>query len=182
MKLEDLGVKVKKIRKEKAPFDTGGQDEMKLRAKKWKIAEREEKLEQIRMQKLMKLQMAQQQKEEEEKWQQAIRVWQKIDWVMQRTMKLDAYNFLHGLRMTEPEVYKKIFRAIVEPRVINNIDTIITHLLNKGIKEEKKVTFVTVMKHYRHIKGIKPTIKVQRGDKLENLSDRLENKGQDTTD
>ena len=67
------------------------------------------------------------------------------------------------IRKTEPDVYREIFKMLVDKDTIAGIETIIMRIQKFGIKDGKKLSMTTIMKYYRKVKGIGPKIMIERG-------------------
>lgn len=151
MKLDDILSKkrVKKVRKEIAPFDTGGQDEMHERAAKWKIVEKEDKLAQIRMQKqkqlLAKALVKERNRAVNKHTRDAFFIWQKANWLLWKTLTPEAYNHLENVRKTNGLLYKALFRCLVEPAVLKNIDAYMNVVRKNPLEQDKKVQLKNVL-------------------------------------
>lgn len=177
MRLEDLGVKVKKLGEKKykrrsaipvrLPVLDTGKESAKTREIKWDRIHKDEQLQQIRLRKLEKLVKKNLEKEEKKEIDARTRmvytIWRKVDWVMRTLMKVEAYQFLEMIRKTEPTVYREMFKLLVDKPTIAAIDSIIDRIRKYGLKDGQKMTKITVMKYYRNVKGISPKIMVERG-------------------
>ncbi len=177
MKLEDLGLKVKKMGERKfkrrssipvrTPVLDTGKASVRNREYKWDLIKKDEQLQQIRLRKLEKMVKAQVEEKEkkqiDDRSRQIYTVWRKVDWVMRTLIEPEAYQFLEMIRKTEPAVYKEMFKLLVDKPTIGAIDSIIERIRKFGVKDGKKMTKQTIMKYYRNVKGINPKIMVDRG-------------------
>jgi len=177
MKLDDVlsKKKVKKIRKIPAPFDTGSVEDMKERAEKWKQAEREDKLKEIRERKrleLLKKSLEEDQKKEsQQQMREVYMIWQKINFLLSICMKPDAYQRLDGFRGTNPKLYKALVRCLVEPQVIRNIDAYVDRANKHGVPE--KINMKTLLWYEDRLLGRKRETKVEvirKGEKRKKIS------------
>lgn len=161
MKLDEILSKkrVKKVKKEIAPFDTGGQDEMNERAAKWKVIEKEDKLAQIRAQKqkqlLAKALVKERTKAVNKHTRDAFYIWQKANWLLWQTMTTEAYNHLENIRKTDGLLYKALFRCLVEPAVIKNIDAYIDVVRKNPLESDKKVQLKNVLWYQDRLLGVR---------------------------
>lgn len=177
MKLEDLGLKVKKMGERKfkrrslipvgTPVLDTGKASVRNREYKWDLIKKDEQLQQIRLRKLEKIVKKQVDEKEKQETDDRTRkiyiVWRKVDWVMRTLIEPEAYQFLEMIRKTEPAVYREMFKLLVDKPTIGAIDSIIDRIRRFGIKDGQKMTKITIMKYYRNVKGIDPKIMVDRG-------------------
>ena len=139
--MDDVGIKVKKgIKKRPAPFDTGDQDQMKERGKKWKELEKQETLAEIRKRRQLEVlrEVAEKAvKADPNRTAEAFKVWKKINYLLFHTMEQDAYMRFDSYKKTNPLLYKALLRTMVEPKVIANIDSLIMQVYKKGAPKKK---------------------------------------------
>ena len=151
MKLDDILSKkrVKKTKKIPAPFDTGTVEDMKERGEKWKIIEKEDKLAQIRAQKqkqlLAKALTKERSKAVNKHTRDAFFIWQKANWLLWHTLTQEAYNHLEHIRKTNGLLYKALFRCLVEPAVLKNIDAYVRVVKKNPLENDKKVQLKNVL-------------------------------------
>lgn len=130
-------------------------------------------LEKIRMQKMKALLQAQKRKQQFEESQTNFQ--DKIDYVLRAVLSLDAHSYLNNLKQKEPHVYRYIFNELVSADVIQNIDQLLSIIQHRG-GIPKRIPIDVIMYLERQVKGIKSSIKVKRGDEIQDLGSFLTKK------
>lgn len=142
----------------------GGEEGKKKRKKEWEKIEREKKLEEIRIKKMQKklreIQKKKQKEFTEKQIKKAQEIWYKVDYVLKFCLTQNAYYYLERKRLIEPKLYKALFRCIVEPRVIQNIDSFVEHCRTKGGPKEK-ITLRTILWYEQRLTGKKRKTKIE---------------------
>ncbi len=127
-------------------------------------------LEKIRIQKMKMLLEAQKRKQQQEDVKDNFQ--DKIEFVLKTVLNPDAYSYFNQLKQNEPQVYQQIFNELVSPEVIRNIDYLIAIIQRqRGIL--RRIPLDVIMYLERQIKGIKGSIKVKRGDEIQDLGSYL---------
>ena len=130
-------------------------------------------LEKIRMQKMKALLEAQKRKQQFEESQTSFQ--DKIDYVLRAVLSLEAHSYLNNLKQKEPNVYRYIFNELVSADVIQNIDQLLAIIQHRG-GVPKRIPIDVIMYLERQVKGIKSSIKVKRGDEIQDLGSYLTKK------
>ena len=121
----------------------------------------EHELEKIRLQKMQALMEAK--KRQEAAKEQAVSVFEKVDYVLKLVMEPDAYSYLMKLKTSDPQVYQLIFNELITEEVLQQIDYLITIIRQRG-GVNKRIPLDAIIFLERKIKGVKSKIQVKRAD------------------
>lgn len=146
----------------------GGEEGKKKRKEAWEKIEEQEKLQEIRRKKL-KEKLEEMKEEQEEKLkkkdiEKAKKIFKKVDYVLKFVMTQEAYYYLETKRIQNPKLYKAIFRCVVDPRVIKNIDDYVHRCRTKGGPDEK-ITLKTILWYEEKLTGKKRETKIEVEEK-----------------
>lgn len=97
--------------------------------------------------------------------------WLRCDYVLWNMLDRRAYATMEWLRKNEVEAYKTLYRKLVSPAMMENIQLYVDWFASGGkcVQISNKV----VMKHYLDYKGYKRTISVQHGGTRKELRDHI---------
>lgn len=88
----------------------------------------------------------------------------KIGFLLTYLLEPEAYGYINLLRQAEPKVCKEMMKYLFSPTDIKNIDIYVEAIAKAGHGPKKRISFITIAKIYRKVKGIKGEIMVKRGD------------------
>lgn len=174
MKLEDIikGVKKKTDKEYKRPsaipsslhvakFPTGDKDDVKLRTKRWKDIRKKEKIAKAKMRKLQQSLLEKEREKKKHTLKQILDKTKKVNQLLYMMCTDKAWKYLKSIAQNDPKLYENVFKYLVSPEVVQNVEKIAWDVFNAKkvgkFKEEDKITAKQLLNIYNYFKGIELT-------------------------